>query len=104
MCPDESGQLLTLIPIKQDSSAKLSTTFMLKHIFIRPNYKTQFQIASFNCFVYRNDCGLLLSNLSLLYLSMNVIFEPRCEKTGLRGFRPDTTQTGLHSHTEWLEA
>ena len=25
-------------------------------------------------------------------------FEPRCEKTGLRGFRPGPTQTGLYSH------
>ena len=24
--------------------------------------------------------------------------EPRCEKTGLRGFRPGPTQTGLHNH------
>ena len=24
--------------------------------------------------------------------------EPRCEKTGLRGFRPDPTQPGLYSH------
>ena len=26
------------------------------------------------------------------------INEPRCEKTGLRGFRPGLTQTGLFSH------
>ena len=26
------------------------------------------------------------------------LFEPRCEKTGFRGFRPDPTQTGLYSH------
>ena len=31
-------------------------------------------------------------------------FEPRCEKTGLRGFRPGPTQTGLCSHRRWLEA
>ena len=30
--------------------------------------------------------------------------EPRCEKTGLRGFRPGRTQTGLYSHGTWLEA
>ena len=30
--------------------------------------------------------------------------EPRCEKTGLRGFRPGPTQTGLYSHGSWLEA
>ena len=30
--------------------------------------------------------------------------EPRREKTGLRGFRPGPTQTGLYSHRRWLEA
>ena len=29
---------------------------------------------------------------------------PRSEKTGLRGFRPGLTQTGLYSHRRWLEA
>ena len=32
------------------------------------------------------------------------IYEPRCEKTGLRGFRPGPTQNGLYSHRIWLEA
>ena len=31
-------------------------------------------------------------------------FEPRCEKTGLQGFRPGPTQTGLYSHRRWPEA
>ena len=30
--------------------------------------------------------------------------EPRCVKTGLRGFRRGPTQTGLYSHRGWLEA
>ena len=30
--------------------------------------------------------------------------QPRSEKTGLRGFRPGPTQTGLCSHRRWLEA
>ena len=30
--------------------------------------------------------------------------EPHCEKTGLRGFRPGPTQTGLYNQTIWLEA
>ena len=29
---------------------------------------------------------------------------PRSEKTGLRGFRPGPTQTGLYSHRRQLEA
>ena len=30
--------------------------------------------------------------------------EPRREKTGLRNFRPDLTQTNLYSHRKELEA
>ena len=30
--------------------------------------------------------------------------EPRCEKTGLRGFRPGPTQTGLYNHRICLDA
>ena len=30
--------------------------------------------------------------------------EPHCEKTGLRGFRPGLTKTGLCSHRRVLEA
>ena len=31
-------------------------------------------------------------------------YEPRSEKTGLRGIRPGPTQTGLYNHNKWLEA
>ena len=31
------------------------------------------------------------------------LFEPRCEKTGLRRFRPGPTKTGLYSHRRLLE-
>ena len=34
----------------------------------------------------------------------SVIIEPRCEKIGLRGFRPGPTQTELYNHRSWLEA
>ena len=33
-----------------------------------------------------------------------VPYEPRCEKTGLQGFRPGLTQTGLYSRRTWPEA
>ena len=36
--------------------------------------------------------------------SGSIQYEPRCEKTSLRGFRPGRTQTGLYNHTRWLEA
>ena len=35
---------------------------------------------------------------------ISLINEPRCEKTGLRGFQPGPTQTGLYSHRRWLGA
>ena len=31
-------------------------------------------------------------------------YEPRSEKTGLRGFRPGLIQTRLYSYRKWLEA
>ena len=40
----------------------------------------------------------------LIIDALTVLFGLRCEKTGLRGFRPGPTQTGLHSHRGWLEA
>ena len=39
-----------------------------------------------------------------LQKGLGTIYEPRCEKTGLRGFRPGPTQTGLYRHRRWLEA
>ena len=35
---------------------------------------------------------------------LHFTYEPGCEKTGLRSFRPGTTQTGLYSNRKWLEA
>ena len=36
--------------------------------------------------------------------SSGFIYEPRCEKTGLRGFQPGPTKNGLYCHRRWLEA
>ena len=36
--------------------------------------------------------------------AVTVIYEPRCEKTAPRDFRPGPTQTGRYSHRRWLEA
>ena len=38
------------------------------------------------------------------YWSKSIISEPRCEKTGLLGFRPGPTLTWLYSYRKWLEA
>ena len=33
-------------------------------------------------------------------IPIRVLEEPRCEKTGLRGFRPGPTQTRLYNHKD----
>ena len=43
-------------------------------------------------------------NKSLSKINWFTVYKPRCEKTGLRGFGPGPTQTGLYSHRRWLEA
>ena len=40
---------------------------------------------------------------SIMILSFGT-YEPCCKKTGLRGFWPGPTQTGLYKHRKWLEA
>ena len=62
-----------------------------------------------------DDCSVLRTSLmsngnELIYRLMICVFngymsfEPRFEKTGLRGFRPGPTQTRLYNHTRWLKA
>ena len=36
--------------------------------------------------------------------TLKISYEPCCEKTGLRGFRPGQTQNGLYSYRSWLVA
>ena len=59
-----------------------------------------------------NDC--LLYDVVIIRISINIVHmclysnritlnEPRREKTGLRGFRPGLTQTGLYSFSNSLE-
>ena len=39
--------------------------------------------------------GLVLSSLQIAVVTSQTIFEPRCEKTGIRGFRTGLIQTRL---------
>ena len=58
-------------------------------------------------FSLRNTVGCLVNALKIFEVNQKYEYalnEPRCEKTGLRGFRPALTQTGLYSHRRWLEA
>ena len=48
-----------------------------------------------------------LTTYTSLYFRISIAMglnEPGCEKTGIRGFRPGLTQTGLYSNIRWLEA
>ena len=53
-------------------------------------------------FIDTNLCAL--KDFSPRSPSRVQLFEPRREKTGLRGFRPGPTQTGLYSLRKELEA
>ena len=46
-------------------------------------------------------CVSLVVVVVFFFFFVLVRMEPRCEKTGLRGFRPGPTQTRLHRR--WLE-
>ena len=51
---------------------------------------------------YSQPCQYHIS--LILVLCQSFTNRPRSEKTGLRGFRPGPTQTGLYSHRRRLEA
>ena len=56
------------------------------------------------------ETGQVLNKYGVIYnnpghfMPSSLLFEPRREKTGLRGFRPGPTQTGLYSLRSRLEA
>ena len=60
----------------------------------------------FSCGKTKETCHQAFFKTVLRYTGAQVdqTYEPRCEKTGLRGFRPGPTQTRLYSHRRWLEA
>ena len=47
--------------------------------------------------------SLVLSHIGSSIITTDE-YEPRCMKTGPRGFRQGPTQTGLYSHRRWIEA
>ena len=51
-----------------------------------------------------DEFNIQISNKTGFQVQVQFLFEPRCEKNGLRGFRPGPTQTGLYSHKRRLEA
>ena len=61
-------------------------------------------ISSRHCFNILFKLMAACISIKLLQTIQSELFEPRSEKTGLRGFQPGPTQTGLYSHRRWLEA
>ena len=57
--------------------------------------ENQLKIVNFTAIKIRRILHRLVIVMSNKPLCIN---EPRCEKTGLRGFRLGSTQTRLHSH------
>ena len=55
-------------------------------------------------FQFSSNTHFISSDGKSLYLLTLVLYEPRCEKTGLWDFRPGPTQTRLYSNRRWLEA
>ena len=53
---------------------------------------------------FYTDCVVTLFEHDNNFHNMPYVYEPRCEKIGLRGSRPGPTQTGLYSLKRWLEA
>ena len=53
-----------------------------------------------------NLCSVMLNICfhDVTYLMNTLLFEPRREKTEIRGLQPGPTQTGLYSHSRRLEA
>ena len=49
----------------------------------------------------RRQRSMIFTSVCVMY---SLILEPRCEKTGLRGFRQGPTRTGLYSHGRRLVA
>ena len=55
--------------------------------------------------VIKSDLSMTLLTHSGTYpIKGMFVYEPRSEKTGLRGFRPGPTQIRLYSYRRWLEA
>ena len=80
--------------IRMTNGLFLSNTFSRKTMTFHNRYPMEiFRLKKQN---YRYDI--------ICAVPLFVRYEPRSEKTGIRGFRAGPTQTGLYNHTRWLEA
>ena len=49
------------------------------------------------------DRHVAIDSLISFIILPSLLFDPHHKKTGLWGFRPGPTQTGLYNHRRWLE-
>ena len=76
---------LILIKQKTDNLQRYTNCIVLKFLFLQSFFLQSVARCSEHC--YPND-----------NVKSSTCYEPRCEKTGFRDFRPGPTQTGLCSH------
>ena len=74
---------------------------MLEHVETKTN--THRSIQCMQWYNYMNPKRLVIG-LRGDQTTLKISYEPCCEKTGLRGFRPGQTQNGLYSYRSWLVA
>ena len=76
-----------------------------RFVVIPPPHFFSFKLFHFLFFAHLFPILFLFALLLLVHdASETLLFEPRSEKTGLRGFRPGPTQTRSYNHRRWLEA
>ena len=93
--------------------ARSLSAFNYVHLALRKSFLSLFStfpqadmyfIINEVCDKLANTINEHISDLLNDELVSNKLFEPRREKTGLRGFRPGPTQTGLYKLRKELEA
>ena len=102
--------LYYLNPKFQPSSRLL---WLYSPVCVGPGQKTGFLTTRLNSYPPRHNILFSCQRNHMLLLDRfgqglgnicSLLTEPRCEKTGLRSFRPGPTQTGMYNHRRWLEA
>ena len=90
----------TVYNVSMSAFLKSKTSSRMPHEqYLNINYSNSFSffhISKYLSFNFETDVIWLVGNFSCPVVVF--IIEPRCEKTGLRGFRPGPTQTGLCNH------
>ena len=96
LCFRYMDSTIPLLP-KSEISSSSHLLWLYSPVCIGPSQKPRRPV-----FSQRGSNDIL--HQTCIVISISLTNEPRCEKTGLWGFRPGPTQTRLYNHTRWLEA